>query len=385
MAHSVWKLRRRRHGAKPHTVVQRHGTTAVVQVHGDLVVETAGEVWSTLRSFVERRSIRKVVLDLANAGRLDSAGVAVVSLASNQCAAARKPFELANAADHHRAAMALFPEPQPAAAEDVPPVLRERIGDSVIDAGSAVRGLARIVVDIVRQTALVLARRAKLPRGAILAQVSRMGTDAVFIVSLLTFLLGASISLQSVLQLNKVGAGVYVADLVGFSMIREFAPIMTAFLVTGRTGAAIAAELGTMKMRSELDALTAMGVSPIRYHVVPRLASLTIVGPVLTMIGMVTGILGGIVVATMLVGMPPAGFWSRMTERVELGDFLHGLGKSLAFAWIIGLVGTYCGLRAAGDAASVGRAATRAVVASILFVVLIDAAFPAVATLLGDA
>ena len=380
----VSSILRRRPRGDGRARIERQGSTATIHVHGDLVMQSAGNMWRVLRGLTERRGTRKVVVDLASAGRIDSSGVALLSLGRRQCQARGKAFALEGATEHHRAALALFPEADAAPPAVDEPGVRERVGRHVLDARSGVGFLGKLLADIVRHTLAVIARRARLPHGSIVTQIARMGTDAVFIVSLLTFLLGASIAMQSVVQLNKVGAGVYVADLIGYSMIREFAPIMTAFLVIGRTGAAIAAELGTMKMRAELDALTAMGVSPIRYHVVPRLAALTIVQPILTLIGMTAGILGGIIVAAAVIDLPPAGFFSRMVERVDLSDFAHGLGKSLAFAWIIGLVGTFCGMRAAGDAASVGRAATRAVVTSLLFVVMMDAAFPTAAHLVGS-
>jgi phospholipid/cholesterol/gamma-HCH transport system permease protein len=166
-------------------------------------------------------------------------------------------------------------------------------------------------------------------------------------------------------------------------MIRELAPLMTAIMLSGRTGAAIAAELGTMRVGQEIDALTAMGVSPIRFLVVPRLAALTFALPALTLIAMFIGIGGGMLVAGLLLNMGPATFWMRIVDRVDMADFLQGFLKSFVFAWIIGLTATHLGMRASGDASSVGAATTRTVVVSIFFIIVVDALFATAISLWG--
>jgi phospholipid/cholesterol/gamma-HCH transport system permease protein len=164
------------------------------------------------------------------------------------------------------------------------------------------------------------------------------------------------------------------------SMVRELVPLMTAVIITGRTGAAIAAELGTMQVRSEIDALSTMGVDPVRFLIVPRMLAITMIGPALTLLGIFVGILGGMLVAAVTLDMPPVAFWARIVERVTLLDFVHGLGKSLVFAWIIGFAGSHLGMRAGGDASSVGTATTRTVVVSVFFIILVDAVFATIAT-----
>jgi len=169
--------------------------------------------------------------------------------------------------------------------------------------------------------------------------------------------------------------------MVAWSMVREFAPLITAIVLTGRTGAAIAAELGTMRVGSEIDALSTMGVSPVRFLVVPRMVALTFVQPALTLMAMFIGIAGGVLVAGMVIDMSPATFWAHVINRVKIGDFAQGISKSLVFSWIIGLTACHLGLRATGDASSVGRATTRTVVVSIFMIVVVDAIFATVITL----
>ena len=212
----------------------------------------------------------------------------------------------------------------------------------------------------------------------------RMGVDALFICGLLSFLMGMTLAFQGTVQLSRFGAGPYVADLVGVSVVREFAPMMTAIVLTGRAGAAIAAELGTMRVGAEIDALQAMGISPVRFLVVPRIGALTIMQPALTLLAMFLGILGGILVADLTVGLSPTVFIARVMDRVELADFIHGVGKSVIFAWIIGFTGSFFGLRTPANASTVGAATTRTVVVCIFFILLVDASFATISAFGGS-
>jgi len=267
----------------------------------------------------------------------------------------------------------------PPAAE---PGALERFGEQVLGVAAGLRAFGALVAEIARQIAAIAARRVHTPPGSLRHHIERMGVDAIFIVALLSFLTGMTMAFQGAVQLQRFGAGVFVADLIGMSMVRELVPLMTAVIITGRTGAAIAAELGTMRVRSEIDALATMGISPVRFLIVPRIAAITVVGPALTLIGMFIGILGGMLVAAVTLDMPPVTFWSRVVDRVNLLDFVHGVGKSLVFAWIIGLVGSHLGMRASGDASSVGTATTRTVVISVFLIIVVDAVFATITTVM---
>lgn len=364
-------------------MVERQGRTAVVHVRGDVIIPTANRLHGTLKALCRRRDVRKVVVDLTHAGRLDSAAVAAIELARRAMQRAGKELELDNVGDAQREALALAPATYTKPAPDELPTWLETIGDRVLHIGEVIRQITALAVDVVRQSALILMRRHKLPQGAVSQHVLRMGADGVFIVGLLSFLLGVTMAFQGVVQLTKFGGGVFVADMVGWSMIREMAPLMTAIVLSGRTGAAIAAELGAMRVGQEIDALTAMGVSPVRYLVVPRMAALTFALPALTLIGMAVGICGGMIVAALLIDMPATTYWERIVDRVRFTDFLQGFSKSFVFAWIIGLVGSHLGLRTSGDAASVGAATTRTVVTCIFLIIVVDAVFATAITLWG--
>ena len=351
-----------------------------MHLEGDIVTDAAPALYSKLRAMCRRRDVRKIVVDFSRAGRVDSAGVAVFSLAGRQLERAGKSLELEALDDRHKAAFALAPNEvvRPAPVEHAGAL--ERLGEGVLSTGTSARSLAGLVAETVRQGFSVLFGKHRLPAGSISLQIAKMGVSGIFIVGLLSFLIGMTMAFQGAVQLQRFGASVFVADMIGLSVVRELAPLMTAVVLSGRTGAAIAAELGTMRVRSEIDALSTMGVNPVRFLVVPRIAAITFVVPALTLMAMFIGIAGGMFVAAMTLDMPPVTFWQRISERVMMHDFIHGMAKSFVFAWIIGFAGSHLGMRAGGDASSVGAATTRTVVASIFFIILVDAIFATIST-----
>jgi phospholipid/cholesterol/gamma-HCH transport system permease protein len=357
------------------------GPVAVVRLEGDLVIGTTPRLYRELRGLARRRGVHSVVLDFAGAGRLDSSGVAVVSIGSRMMAEAGKAFDLRNLDEQHEAAFALLPAwPDGVELPERRGVI-ELVGERVLAGMENLAGFIGLVIDTGREAIAVAARQRRLPAGALIDQANKMGVDALLIVCLLSFLLGTTLAFQGAVQLQQFGADIFVADLVGLAVVREFGPMMTAIILTGRTGAAIAAELGTMRVREEVDALRAMGVSPIRFLVVPRVAALTLVQPALTLLAIFVGIAGGMLIAATAMDLSPVAFWDRMVQRLTFSDFLHGLGKSLVFAWIIAFVGAFMGLRTRGGASSVGTAATRAVVIGIFLIIVVDSVFATITTL----
>jgi phospholipid/cholesterol/gamma-HCH transport system permease protein len=355
-------------------------------MRGDVVVPVARQLYGTLRGLAKRRDIDRIVVDFGEVGRLDSSGVAVVELVTRALRRSRKQLTLERLHDHHAAAFGLAPPSTPhAQARAEEPTWLEILGERTLALGDTLRSLGQLVRATLIEGWAIATRRRRVPAGSVGDQVLSMGADAVFIVGLLNFLLGMTVAFQGAVQLQKFGAGVYVADMVGWSIVREFAPLITAIVLTGRTGAAIAAELGTMRVGSEIDALTAMGVSPIRFLVVPRLAALSLVQPALTLIAMFFGVTGGFWVSSLMLDLSAATFWGHITERVTIADFAQGLGKSLLFAWIIGLTACHLGLRASSDTSSVGRATTRTVVVSMFSIVVVDALFATIITLARNA
>jgi phospholipid/cholesterol/gamma-HCH transport system permease protein len=368
----------------PIAAVEQQAGATVIRLHGDLTVPAAGALHRQLRALTRRRDLRRVVVDFSEAERIDSAGMAAVSLARRRLEQRGVAVEVTALDEAHRAAFAQLERAhaaRPPASEAAPPGALERLGERVLDAAGGVRAFVGLMGETVRQTLAVATRRAKLPAGSVARQIAEMGSDGVPIIALLSCMLGLTVGFQAVLQLQRFGAGVFVADTIGLSMVRELAPLMSAIILTGRTGAAIAAELGTMRVRSEIDALSAMGISPVRFLVVPRLLAITVAGPALTLFSMAVGIAGGMLIAGAVLDLGPASFFLRVAERVTMGDFLHGMTKSFVFAWIVGFSGAHLGMRAGDDASSVGAAATRTVVTGVSLIIVVDAIFATISSL----
>ncbi|AOU97479.1 hypothetical protein BI364_05375 [Acidihalobacter yilgarnensis] len=212
----------------------------------------------------------------------------------------------------------------------------------------------------------------------ILLTLEQAGAQALPIVGLLSLLIGVVIGYQSAAFLAQYGANLYIADLVGISVVRELAPLMTAIIIAGRTGSAFTAQIGTMRVTEEIDALRAMGIRPLEMLVVPKVIGLVIALPLLTLFADVVGILGGMLVGEFVLNVSPESFMERLHQSVSLTSFLIGIGKAPIFALVIAGVGCYQGFKVEGSAESVGRRTTQSVVQSIFLVIVLDALFSVV-------
>ena len=213
--------------------------------------------------------------------------------------------------------------------------------------------------------------------------IERHGADGVPIVILIGFLIGLITAFQAAIQLQKFGADVFVADLVSLSVTRELGPLMTAIVVAGRSGAAIAAEIGTMKVSEEIDAIRTLGLCPNRFLVFPRLLALVVALPFLTLLADFVGIAGGLVIATTQLDVTVYGFVTSVQEALGLSDVFGGLLKAMFFGFIIAAIGCERGLASRGGAEGVGRSTTSAVVAMLFHLIAADAIFTVLFQKLG--
>jgi len=209
----------------------------------------------------------------------------------------------------------------------------------------------------------------------VLREVQIGGFQALPIVGLTSFLLGVVVAYQGAEQLRNYGANVFVVELVGYAMLREFAPLITAIIIAGRSGSAYAAQIGTMVVTEEIDALRTLGVSPQERLVLPKLLALALALPLLTVFADLTGVLGGMVMARSQLDISFVEFTSRFGRVMQGSAFLIGIGKALVFAFIIALIGCFQGFRTHGSADSVGRQTTLSVVQAIFLVIVVDAVF----------
>ena len=244
----------------------------------------------------------------------------------------------------------------------------------------------RALADFTGQTVLSLGRfftgRARFRPADFWMVLQQCGVEALPIVSLISFLIGLILAFVGNVQLTNFGASLYVADLVGIAMVREMGVVMTAIIMSGRTGAAFAALIGSMKANEEIDALRTFGFDPFDFLVLPRVLALVLMMPFLTIYANVVGILGGMLVGAS-VGIPPVLYWTETLTAVDLTNSSLGVFKSVFFGAAIAISGCMQGMRAGNSSAAVGEATTRAVVASITAIIVLDSAFAAIFTILG--
>jgi phospholipid/cholesterol/gamma-HCH transport system permease protein len=208
-----------------------------------------------------------------------------------------------------------------------------------------------------------------------LGEMQKCGAMALPIVSLISFLVGITLAYSGAIVLKRFGADIWVADLIGVAMTREMGAMMVGVVLAGRTGASFAAEIGSMKVNQEIDALKVIGISPVRFLVLPRILALGLMMPLLALYANCLGILGGMAVAYLSLDIPPTAYWVEMLTMVDLPDVTVGLIKAVFFGLIVGFSGCLRGLQADNNAAGVGRAATSSVVTAILFIIIADAIF----------
>lgn len=254
----------------------------------------------------------------------------------------------------------------------------EITGENAIEELRSAAGFLEFVGRSAAAVIRVIRLRGRLYFREILHVLETAGVNAIPIVGMLSFLIGVVIAYQGITQLSRYGANLFVVDLVAVSVLRELGPLVTAIIVSGRTGSAFTAEIGTMKITEEIDALRVIGVSPIELLVLPKFFALLIAVPLLTVFADVMGVIGGMAMATLSGGISPTAFLDRLPDSLAMNTYLTGLGKTPVFAAIIAGVGCYQGFQVSQGADAVGRHTTIAVVQSLFLVIVADAIFSVV-------
>ena len=351
--------------------------------HGAWTVHGVGGLHERLRKLAWPAAA-EAVLDCAGIDAFDTAGAWLLSDTVQIRAAAGQTLHLANLRSEYQVLLRLVEARTPAAPPPPPPPpLRfiEQIGFRAWRWMAQAQGMLAFLGESFA-TFLRALRHPRHWRGrAVLHNIQHAGFDALPIVGLLSFLIGMVIAYQAASQLARYGANIFIADLVGHSILRELAPMMVAVIVAGRSGSAYAAEIGTMKVSEEIDALRTMGLSPFEMLVVPKMVALVIVLPLLTVYADVLGTLGGFVVANVKLEVDLYTFLDRFDDTIKLSAFLFGVGKAPVFAVVIVMAGCFQGFSASGSADSVGRHTTISVVQSIFLVIIIDAMFSVLASI----
>ena len=257
------------------------------------------------------------------------------------------------------------------------------VGFAAQDVWAKTKEIATFVGECVISTGGLLKKPHKFRWRDCLDEMQQCGAMALPIVSLISLLTGLIMAYQSAVLMRQFGADIYVADAVGLVMVREMGAMMTAIILAGRTGAAFAATLGNMRAGEEIDALQTLGIRPVDFLVLPRLVALGVMTPLLALYANSLGILGGMLVSSGVLDIPPSAYWVETLTAVDLSDITTGLIKASAFGLLVGLAGCHCGLRAERSAAGVGRATTSAVVMGLLLIIVADALFAVTFNILG--
>ncbi len=261
--------------------------------------------------------------------------------------------------------------------------LLHRTGEGAVAGAQQALAFVVFVGEVGVAAATALRHPQRLRWRTVLHEIQIGGFDALPITGLTAFLLGVVVAYQGAEQLRNYGANVFVVELVGYAMLREFAPLITAIIIAGRSGSAYAAQIGTMVVTEEVDAMQTLGISPQERLVLPKLLALALALPLLTVFADITGVLGGMVMARSQLDIGFGEFISRFGRELQGTAFLIGVGKAFVFAIVIVLVGCFQGFRTRGSADSVGRQTTLSVVQAIFVVIVVDALFSIAFNVLG--
>jgi phospholipid/cholesterol/gamma-HCH transport system permease protein len=258
-----------------------------------------------------------------------------------------------------------------------------RVGNSTLAAEAAAREFLSFVGQLTIAFGNMLRGRARYRTVDLIEVVQQCGANAVGIVTLISFLVGVILAFMGAVQLSQFGAAIYVADLVGIGMVREMGAMMTAIIMSGRTGAAFAAKLGTMKVTEEIDALTTMGISPLEFLVLPRVLALVLMMPLLCLYADFVGILGGLFVGVTMLGLSPGAYMRETISTLTMINVFGGLFKATFYGILIAIAGCLRGFQCGNSSSAVGDAATQAVVMSIVLVVIACGTFAVLFNVLG--
>lgn len=364
----------------PDFISQRSGDVVRLRLGGHWTVDASAAIEARADGLLdESAGARRVILDLSRVGRLDTAGAWLIDRACQtlhakgvdaKLEAIRPEYEILLREARYR----ILTMPKPPSGSYIIRLLAD-IGESVISARADLyRGIA-FLGEVVAAIGKSFASPLHFRGTSLVVQIENIALRGAPIVALINFLAGAIIAQQGIFQLRRFGATVFVVDLVGILVLRELGVLLTAIMTAGRSGSAITAELGSMKLREEIDALTVMGLRPVDILIVPRVLALVISLPLLTFIADMSGVFGGLLMSWAYEGISPARFLTLLRDAIVLHTFFSGLIKAPFMALIIGLISCVEGLAVAGSAESLGRQVTASVVKSIFMVIVVDGLF----------
>lgn len=360
----------------------------ILRVRDPMDVSTASRLVSSFTTLLRKRKPDAVRLDLSDVRRFDDFGALVIDdLRRSLNGTGGDRFSMTGAGDRVQQVLSrtdLSPEETCQLSRNRRSAnLLASIGEATLGEIGNIRFMLLFLGGLSLSLLRILRRPASLRWDDALAHMEKTGVAALPVVALIGFLLGLIIAFMSAIQFRQFGAEIYVASLVAFGMVSELGPIMTAIVVSGRSGSAFAAEIGAMKINEEIDALVTMGFDPTLFLAVPRLIAAVIVIPLLTLFADLFAMTGGLIVGVFMLDLSVSSYVKQSLSILTVSEVLWGTGKSVVFAVLITLSGCLRGFQARGGAAAVGSAATSAVVASIFLIILFDSIFAVIRSYWG--
>lgn len=360
--------------------------TLTIGIEGRLDTWNTGRLWREIPGALQARGGERVIVDASGVDYCDLSGIALLlRLCGPLSGAPERPCEIRGLRPQYRRLVDLF---------GTAPLRPDGRGKGrhvgfVEDLGAAAfrfRDQVHALISFLGETTLALARAFLHPQSVrwrdTLVVAESAGVNALPLIALISFLIGLIMAFQSAIPMRQFGAEIYVANLIGLSMVRELGPLMTGIVLAGRSASAFAAELGTMRVNEEIDALTTMGLDPVRYLVVPRMVAAVAMTPFLTVFADLIGVAGGSIVLLSL-GYPLVTYLDQVQSAVDYVDLLGGLFKALVFGLTISGIGCMRGLQTGTGASAVGESTTLAVVSGIVLIVVLDGIFSVLFYYLG--
>ncbi|MCP4453233.1 MAG: MlaE family lipid ABC transporter permease subunit [Planctomycetes bacterium] len=356
-----------------------------ITLSGHLDIERVQTEWVSVSAQLDRLSPHTVTIDASGLSYCDSSGIGLILHIQSYQTSRKRLCQIEGLAAQYQSLLELFDPGAFEASRDRGTVLMrmsEQIGRATVTVYQDLCHQIAFVGEVVAKGTRLIVRPHTLRWHDTLTLAEKSGADALGITGLLGFLIGLILAFQSAVAMKQFGAEVFVADLVVLSLFRELGPLITAFILASRSGSAFAAEIGTMKVNEEIDAMVTMGLDPVRFLVLPRILAGVIVLPLLTLLNLLFGLLGCALVMLAL-GYPMVTFVERIQTASGLDDLFGGLAKTLVFGLLISGIGCLRGMQTRTGASAVGDAATRAVVSGIVAIVVADGVFAVLYYCLG--
>ncbi len=362
-----------------YTVDVKDGLLRLVAT-GDWLARHLGPLDADLRNLEDDSVGRELIIDISNIGRIDTAGAMVLERVLQSCDRRTDLSKIVGAtAAHQKLLQDVRPHLAPCEVEPAHRnaflMMTNRLGKGVLEGYYVAIEILNFIGLTLTTLLRVLQDPKRLRVTSIVYHMEEAGIDAMPIVGLMSFMIGAVVAFMGAKILRLFNAEVFTVELVGISVLREFGVLLAAILVAGRSGSAFTASIGTMKIREEIDALRALGLDPIEVLVLPRTIALVVFMPILAFMAAIVGVIGGGVVAAAAMEISPAFFVGRLQETIAMSNFWVGLIKAPFFAFVIAIIGCYQGMEVEGSAESLGQRTTLSVVQSLFVVIILDAFF----------